>query len=114
VNIMLIVNESPWGGSLGLTALRLARVLLTRGQRLAAVYFREEGVYHALQGEADAGTPDLRQAWLDLAREHRVPLLLCSSAVARRFEGTDTKGFRTAGLAEVLELMVSCDHQLSF
>jgi sulfur relay (sulfurtransferase) complex TusBCD TusD component (DsrE family) len=114
VKILVIVNESPWGGSLGLTALRLTRALVASGQCLAAVYFREEGIYHALPGAADAGTPDLRDAWLDLSRDHDVPMLLCSSAVARRLEVPLKGGFRTAGLAEVLELMAACDRLLSF
>ena len=114
MNILVIVNESPWGSSLGLTALRLARALATGGQRLAAVYFREDGVYNALPGAADAGTPALRDAWLDLSRDRGVPLLLCSSAVARRFDAPPGDGFRTAGLAEILELMASCDRQVSF
>ena len=114
MKILVIVNESPWGSSLGLTALRLARALTAGGQSLAAVYFREEGVYHALAGAADAGTPLLRDAWLALSRDCAVPLLLCSSAVARRLETAPCDGFRTAGLAEVLELMAGCDRQVSF
>jgi len=110
VKILLIVNESPWGSSLGVTALRLARALLAAGEQLAAVFFREEGVYHALPGRSvDAGTPGMTEAWLELGGINEVPLLLCSSASQRRLAEPPQQGFREAGLAEVLELMSSCD-----
>jgi tRNA 2-thiouridine synthesizing protein D len=115
VKILVIVNASPWGGSLAVTALRLARAMLDQGLSIAAVYFRGEGVYQALAGRAqDQGTPCLRDAWLELWRQQHVPLLLCSSAAQRRLEAAATEGFREAGLAEVLELMRSCDRVVSF
>ena len=115
MKILVIVNESPWGGSLAVTALRLARVMLDQGLRLAAVYFRNEGVYQALAGRAhDAGTPCLHDAWLELSRTNGVPLLLCSSAAQRRLQTAPAEGFREAGLAEVLELMRACDRVVSF
>jgi sulfur relay (sulfurtransferase) complex TusBCD TusD component (DsrE family) len=111
VKVLVIVNSSPWGGSLGVTGLRLVRAMLERamlnggsaaGLRIAAVYFREEGVYQAQAGRiTDYGTPALRDAWLELAGRHGVPLLLCSSAAQRRLEACPG-GFRDAGLAEVL------------
>lgn len=119
VKVLVIVNSSPWGGSLGVTALRLVRAMtrdgLQNGLRVAAVYFREEGVYQALQGRvADAGTPTLRDAWLELKSQAGLPLLLCSSAAQRRLEACPEGGFREAGRAEVLELMQDCDRVVTF
>jgi tRNA 2-thiouridine synthesizing protein D len=114
VKVLLIVNSSPWGGTRGVVALRLARAMPASGLELAAVYFREEGVYQALPGRStDAGTPVLREAWLELAAEWGFPLLLCSSAAQRRLERCPDGGFREAGRAEVLELMGACDRVLS-
>jgi len=131
VKVLVIVSSSPWGGSLGVTALRLVRAMLRDGQsdglrdgsrdglpnglRVAAVYFREEGVYQALPGRAaDAGTPVLRDAWLELMHQDGVPLLLCSSAAQRRLDACPEGGFREAGRAEVLELMQACDRVVVF
>jgi sulfur relay (sulfurtransferase) complex TusBCD TusD component (DsrE family) len=129
VKVLVIVNTSPWGGSLGVTALRLVRAMsraglrdgdgvrdgVRDGLRVAAVYFREEGVYQAVPGRvADAGTPVLRDAWLELMREAGVPLLLCSSAAQRRLGVCPEGGFREAGRAEVLELMQGCDRVVAF
>jgi sulfur relay (sulfurtransferase) complex TusBCD TusD component (DsrE family) len=115
VKILVIVNESPWGGSLAVTALRLTRAMFDHGFGVAAIYFRNEGVYQALAGRAhDSGTPCLHDAWLEVSRARGVPLLLCSSAAQRRLEAAPSEGFREAGLAEVLELMRSCDRVVSF
>lgn len=109
VRILVIVNSSPWGGTLGVTALRLVRALLGRGDQVAAVYFREEGVYQAQDGRSnDAGTPAMAGSWRGLAQHHGLALLLCSSAAQRRL-AAPPDGFREAGLAEVLEIMNSCD-----
>jgi sulfur relay (sulfurtransferase) complex TusBCD TusD component (DsrE family) len=112
VKILVIVNASPWGGSIAVTALRMVRAMVHHGYRIAAVYFREEGVYQALAGRVtDHGTPALRDAWLELPE---VPLLLCSAASQRRLERAPESGFREAGLAEILDLMNSCDRVVTF
>jgi tRNA 2-thiouridine synthesizing protein D len=115
VKVLVIVNESPWGSSLGLTAWRLVRAMAGSGARLAAIYFREDGVYHALPAAAgDAGTPDLCEAWQSLSRDRSIPLLLCSSAAQRRLDSRPAGVFREAGLAEALELLAGCDRVVSF
>lgn len=114
MKILLIVNEGPWGSALGMAALRLLRALLRKGVEIAAVYFRGDGVYHALRGRAhDADTPRTPQAWLDLAGPRGIPLLLCSADSQRRLEAPAQGGFREAGLAEALELMAACDRIVS-
>jgi tRNA 2-thiouridine synthesizing protein D len=93
----------------------MARVLAESGAELAAVYFREEGVYHAAAGRsADAGTPCLTSAWRSLSLEWSVPLVLCLSAAQRRLEADAAEGFREAGLGEMVELMASCDRVVAF
>lgn len=114
MNVLVIVNVSPWGGSLGLTALRLTRAMLGQGAAVDAVFFRDDGVYQALPGRAsDSGTPDLAAAWRALSGEYGIPLLLCSSASQRRLPGVP-EGFREAGLVEVLERAGACDRLVTF
>jgi sulfur relay (sulfurtransferase) complex TusBCD TusD component (DsrE family) len=115
VKILVIVNASPWGGSLAVTALRMVRAMVSHGYQIAAVYFREEAVYQALAGRVtDHGTPALRDAWLELLRLTGAPLLLCSAAAQRRLERPPEAGFREAGLAEILDLMNTCDRVVTF
>jgi sulfur relay protein TusD/DsrE len=115
VNITVLVNEAPWASGAATTALRMVRAALENGVGVAAVYFRDEGVYHALPTEAaDAGAPDLHGEWLALSRRAGFPLLLCTSAVQRRLSGKVQDGFRTAGLAEALQLMATSDRLVTF
>ena len=98
-----------------MTALRLVRAMVNHGYRIAAVYFREEGVYQALAGRVcDHGTPALRDAWLELQQATGAPLLLCSAASQRRLERSPQTAFREAGLAEILDLMNTCDRVVTF
>lgn len=114
MKILVIVNRSPWGSSLGVTALRLVGAMPAGGLEVAAVYFRGDGVYQSQAGRAgDAGTPDLLNGWRTLAEQCGFPLLLCRSAAQRRLPGPAAEGFREAGLAEVLELMGVCDRVFS-
>ena len=114
MKVLVIVNASPWGGSLGVTAWRLVRAMLAEGLEVTAVFFRDEGVYHAVPGRADdAGTPGLHAGWLAL-QQRGIPLLLCSSAAQRRLAAPPAGGFRETGLAEVLERMLACDRVVTF
>ena len=115
MKVVVIVNESPWGSTLPVTALRLVRTLLLSEVEVDSIYFRGDGVYNALQGRAcDAGTPDLAAEWTTLSSSSCFPLLLCSSAVSRRLDSSPGDGFREAGLAEVMERLLSCDRVLAF
>lgn len=115
MNVLVVVNASPWGGSLAVTALRLTRSLLADGVALDSVHFRHDGVYHALAGRAAAaGTPELGAAWLELSGQYGFPLLLCSSASVRRLDSAPPAGFREAGLPELLERMGRCDRVVTF
>jgi len=115
VKILIIVNESPWGSSLGVAAFRMVGALAGDKAQVSAVYFREEGVYHAQPGRAtDHGTPDLFTQWQLLAEQKGFPLLVCSSAAQRRMGQPCTGLYREAGLAEVMELLASSDRLVTF
>ncbi len=110
MKVLVIVNQSPWGSTLSVAALRLVRAMTADGVDIDAVYFRGDGVYNAQPGRAsDAGTPNLAEAWSGLADSAGFPLLLCSSASSRRLDCAPERGFREAGLAEVLSRMAECD-----
>jgi tRNA 2-thiouridine synthesizing protein D len=119
VDILIIVNASPWGSSLAVTALRYAHAAVADGDRLAAVYFQGEGVYNALaDGAAEAGTPAMCSAWQALAEQSGTRLLLCSAAAERRLgeaaPAPYPAAFRAAGLASLLGYMQQADRVVSF
>lgn len=115
MKVLVIVNASPWGGSLAVTGLRMVRAMLLRGLQIDSIQFRGEGAYNARAGQGvDSGTPEFPAAWLELAAEHGFPLLLCSSASTRRLDPELDSGFRVAGLPELMERMAGCDRVVTF
>lgn len=115
MKVLVIVNASPWGGSLAVTALRMVRAMLLQGFAIDSIQFRGEGVYNARAGQAaDPGTPRFPQAWLDLSGEYGIPLVLCSSASVRRLDPAAQDGFHLAGLPELLERVSGCDRVVTF
>jgi len=115
VKFLIIVNESPWGSSLGVTALRMARSLLKQKGTISAVFFREEGVYQAQSGRAfDSGTPCLGDEWQLLSKQAGFPLLVCSSAAQRRLKFAPGGEYREAGLVEMMEIMAASDRTVTF
>lgn len=119
MDILVIVNASPWGTSLPGAAYRFVTAALDLEQRVPAVFFHDDGVYNAVAGRmADDGLPAPQAQWAALARDNGIDLLLCSAAAARRMPealAADLeKPFREAGLAEMLELMDGCDRVVTF
>ena len=115
MKFLVIVNESPWASGLALCASRFVRAANASGHGITAIFFREDGVYNALQGEqSDAGTPDLFNTWLELASTAGTRLLLCSSSRLRRMESNPSNAFAESGLAEMFELMLQSDRVVSF
>jgi tRNA 2-thiouridine synthesizing protein D len=115
MKILLIVNSSPWGSTLAVTALRFAHALLAEEMSVTAVFFRENGVFQALGGrDTDAGTPDLARAWPEFARASGAELLLCRSSARRNLPESPSGAFREAGLAELFELMAASDRVVTW
>ncbi len=115
MKFLIIVNESPWGSGLSLLASQFITSLIESGSQVSAVFFREDGVYNALQGRVtDAGTPELSGEWKGIKDTHGTRLLICSSSVQRRISEPASPSFDIAGLAEMFELMASCDRVVSF
>ncbi len=114
-SLVVIVNESPWGSGLALTAWRFLQAAAQAGVTVPAVFFREDGVYNALAGEAhDGGTPQLCAAWSELSRSGGVRLLLCSSSRQRRLPGPADAPWQDSGLTELMELVLDCDRVVTF
>ncbi len=93
VKILVIVNVSPWGGSLAVTALRLVRAMLGQGFEIAAVYFRGRRRLPGAQrpGRRQRHTRHCRAAWLRIAAAER------RAAAAVLFRGAAPAGAGTDG-----------------
>ncbi|MEJ8568435.1 DsrE/DsrF/TusD sulfur relay family protein [Elongatibacter sediminis] len=112
---LIIVNESPWGSGLALGAWRFARAASEGPLDVVAVFFREDGIYNAVQGgSADSGTPDLEQAWRALAGDDGTELLLCRSSLDRRLAERPVSPWQVSGLTPMFEIMLDCDRVVTF
>jgi tRNA 2-thiouridine synthesizing protein D len=115
MKILLVVNSSPWGSTLAVTALRFARAAIAEGMTVAAIFFREDGVFHVSGSRAtDAGTPALSEAWPEFARSSGAKLLVCRSSGQRNLAQSPSGAFREAGLAEMIELMAATDRVVTW
>jgi len=115
VKFLIIVNESPWGSALAQTAHRFVHAALESGVEIVAVFFRGDGVYNAVPGEAiDAGTPDLAGEWQELCSGRNIRLLLCSSSRLRRMAHPPPGNFNDSGLTEMIELLRDSDRVVTF
>ena len=115
MKILLIVNSSPWGSTLGVTALRFARAAVAEGMTVTAVFFREDGVFQAIGGTvSDAGTPPLAEAWPEFADSCGARLLVCRSSGLRNLRAIPSGAYQEAGLAEMMELMAASDRVVSW
>lgn len=80
----ILVTAPPVGGSGAAAALRFARAALAAGHEVRQVFFHGDGVGAFAAHDTGGAGPDLGMAWAALAADHRVPLLACETALARR------------------------------
>ena len=114
LNIILIINESPWGNSLSATAARLAGHVSDSGHNLQAVFFREDGVYNCQRGMSEtSSTENPAGAWADLGANHDTHLMVCQSSAARRLPQKPESPFREAGLVELMDRVADCDRVIT-
>ncbi len=128
MNYAIQVNAGPYSSNAGLTAYRFVESALQADHRILQVFFYREGIAHALR----YATPpedeiNLPAKWAELAKEHRIDLLVCISAAQRRgllcvdeakrqgaVDDDLADGFRIGGLGQWLEATLRADRCLVF
>jgi tRNA 2-thiouridine synthesizing protein D len=80
----VLIHTHPYQTE-SLAAYRACQAVLASGHTIQLVFFDRDGVYHA---NSFSVTPqdelDLRQAWLNLAKQYHFPLHVCSAAATHR------------------------------
>jgi tRNA 2-thiouridine synthesizing protein D len=122
----ITITDSPFYSSASQTALKIANALLKKGHSFDAIFFQEDGVYHALAGYAPREEWNAHEAWKIFSLENNIELLLCSSASVRRgifdaefaneYQRTASteKPFKLVSLLTFLEAAQKADRQLKF
>ncbi|BDY05376.1 sulfurtransferase complex subunit TusD [Ferrimonas sp. YFM] len=127
-SFLVVVNGEPYGSQSAWSALKFCETLLAQGHRLEQVFFYQHGVLNASRMLMPASDElDLSQRWLDLHREHQVPLVSCVSAGLRRgiidAEAAEDGGLDSAnlaspfilgGLGELVTTMQQVDRTVQF
>ncbi|MDP1664958.1 MAG: sulfurtransferase complex subunit TusD [Methylobacter sp.] len=122
------VNTSPYQSNAGYTAYQFINASLAAGHEVFRVFFYQDGVYHAFKY---ATPPDdelqFTAQWSELARLHRIDLVVCISAAQRRGllcsdeakrqgkqDNDLADGFRISGLGQLVEATLEADRFIVF
>jgi tRNA 2-thiouridine synthesizing protein D len=122
------VNASPGQSNAGYAAYQFIKAVLAQGHEVYRVFFYHDGIYHAFKHNSP---PDdelqLTACWGELAELHKVDLVVCISAAARRGllyadeaqrrnkqDDDLAKGFRIGGLGQWLEALIEADRVIVF
>lgn len=120
--------SSPASGYSAATAAQFARALLEAGHTLHRVFFLDNGTY---TGAACAvhpqDEPDRLQAWVELAEEKGIELVLCISSALRRgmldadeaerydkAAATVHPAFIVSGLGQLVDATARSDRLITF
>ena len=128
MNYGFLVLGAPYSTQAAHSALRLAEALPRRGHRAASVFFYHDGVFNgAAAMTPPQDEPHLLERWQQLAIQQQCELLVCVAAGARRgildaresvryglSAPTLAKGFRLAGLSELIMAQQASDRFITF
>lgn len=115
----LVIDSPPEAVNAHANAVGFAEAALQQQHHIQSVFFFQQGVNianHAADWPADEWQP--ADAWLALAKQHGLDLVLCSAAAQRR--GIDEEaetlraGFRIGGLGELVTASISSDRLMQF
>jgi tRNA 2-thiouridine synthesizing protein D len=122
------INTGPYQSNAGYTAYQFIKAVLENGHEVFRVFFYQDGIYHAFKY---ATPPDdelqFTAQWSELARQHRIDLVVCISAAQRRgllcadeakrqdkADNDLAEGFRISGLGQLVEATLEADRFIVF
>ncbi|WP_434985652.1 sulfurtransferase complex subunit TusD [Vreelandella zhaodongensis] len=124
----LLIMGAPYSSAAPHSALRFANAVLSKGHRIAGIFFYQDGVHNA----SSLMTPpqdelNMREAWIELHQQHNVALDVCIAAALRRGLMSELEAkrhglvnfnieapFELTGLGQLLELQQRCDRFMTF
>ncbi|MFC7367948.1 sulfurtransferase complex subunit TusD [Vreelandella zhaodongensis] len=124
----LLIMGAPYSSAAPHSALRFASAVLSKGHRIAGIFFYQDGVHNA----SSLMTPpqdelNMREAWIELHQQHNVALDVCIAAALRRGLMSELEAkrhglvnfnieapFELTGLGQLLELQQRCDRFMTF
>ena len=124
----ILVNEGPYTHQASDSAYRFTKAALGKGHEIFRVFFYNDGVNNGTRltvpPQDDRNLTDL---WSELAKEHKIDLVVCVAAAQRRGildsdearrHGKDVdnlaEGFRISGLGQLIEAGIQADRLVVF
>ena len=113
----ILVNEGPFQHQAADSAYLFAQAAIAKGHEVSRVFFYHDGVNNAnMLSEPPQDDRDIVARWSKLNSEHGVDLVVCVAAALRRGikDSNLAKGFRIAGLGQLIEVGINADRVISF
>lgn len=122
------INAAPYMSQGADTAYRFIKTAIDKKHTVTRVFFYGDGIYNALRyAMPPADERQVVRRWSDLAQDHGVDLVVCTSAAQRRgllsreeaarcgkSDSDLAEGFRIGGLGQLAEAMIEADRFLIF
>lgn len=113
----ILVNEGPFNHQASDSAYRFAKAALGKGHEIFRVFFYYDGVNNANRlSEPPSDDRNVTKRWSELAKEHKVDLVVCVAAALRRGIKDEllAEGFRISGLGQLIEAGIQSDRLMVF
>ena len=124
----ILVNEGPYQHQASDSAFLFAKAAIEEGHEIFRVFFYHDGVNNgtrlATPPQDDSHIPN---RWSELAKEHKIDLVLCVAAAQRRgmvdpdeMKRNDkdanniAENFRISGLGQLIEAGIHADRFITF
>lgn len=128
MKFIIQINSSPYQSNISFTAYQFINAVLAQGHEVFRVFFYNEGVFQAFKYATPADDEVQYTAqWSELARCHKLDLVICISAAQRRgllcFDEAKRQGkqdsdladgFRISGLGHWVEATLEADRFVVF
>ena len=124
----ILVNEGPYTHQASDSAYQFTKAALGKGHGIFRVFFYNDGVNNGTRLTVPPQDDrNLTNMWSDLAKEHKIDLVVCVAAAQRRGildedearrHGKDAdnlaEGFRISGLGQLIEAGIQADRLVVF
>ena len=113
----ILINEGPYTHQASDTAYQFVKTALAKGHEIQRVFFYNDGVNNATKlTDPPQDDRNIINRWTELAKEHKLDLVVCVAAALRRGIREDNlaAGFRISGLGQLIEMGIQTDRLVTF
>ncbi len=113
----ILINEGPYTHQASDTAYNFAKAAIDKGHKVSRVFFYHDGVNNSTSlAEPPQDDRHIPKRWSQLAKDHKVDLVVCVAAALRRGIKDENleEGFRISGLGQLVESGIQADRLVVF